>query len=86
MASSRMPRLKLGSEGVAHLRHHRCRAVLQREGCGFYETGPQFVTILRRQRDDAAAHTDPVRARLYDQLIRVIDETDDQRGENLSCA
>ena len=26
------------------------------ERCGFFETGPQFLTILRRQRDDAAGH------------------------------
>ena len=38
-----------------------CRFQTICEGCGFYETGPEFVTILRRQRDDAAAHTDPVR-------------------------
>ena len=25
------------------------------EGCGFFQTGPQFVTILKRQRDDATA-------------------------------
>ena len=25
------------------------------ERCGFFETGPQFLTILRRQRDDAVA-------------------------------
>ena len=26
------------------------------ERCGFFETGPQFLTILRRQRDDAVGH------------------------------
>jgi hypothetical protein len=56
-----------------------CRFQTICEGCGFYETGPEFVTILRRQRDDAAAHTDPVRTHLYDELIRVIDETDDDQ-------
>src|SRR5215203_4737942 len=35
-----------------------CRFQTICEGCGFYETGPQFVTILRRQRDDATAHHD----------------------------
>ena len=53
-----------------------CRFQTICEGCGFYETGPQFVTILRRQRDDAAAHTDPVRTNLYNDLIHVIDEVD----------
>ena len=36
-----------------------CRFQTICEGCGVYEIGPEFVTILRRQRDDAAAHTDP---------------------------
>ena len=56
-----------------------CRFQTICEGCGFYETGPEFVTILRRQRDDAAAHTDPARTQLYDELIHVIDEADGQR-------
>jgi hypothetical protein len=56
-----------------------CRFQTICEGCGFYETGPEFVAILRRQRDDAAAHTDPVRTHLYDELIRVIDQTDVDR-------
>ena len=56
-----------------------CRFQTICEGCGFYETGPEFVTILRRQRDDATAHTDPVRTQLYDKLISVIDEADGQQ-------
>jgi len=51
-----------------------CRFQTICEGCGFFETGPQFVTILRRQRDDAADHVDVARAQLYDELVRVIDE------------
>jgi hypothetical protein len=39
------------------------------------QSGPQFVTILRRQRDDAAAHADHTRTKLYDELVRVIDDT-----------
>ncbi len=58
-----------------------CRFQTICEGCGFYETGPEFVTILRRQRDDAAAHTDPIRTHLYDQLIDVIDDADEQRRQ-----
>jgi integrase len=61
-----------------------CRFQTICEGCGFYETGPEFVTILRRQRDDAAAHTDPVRAHLYDELIRVIDDTDEDHRQKPS--
>jgi hypothetical protein len=58
-----------------------CRFQTICEGCGFYETGPEFVTILRRQRDDAAAHTDLARTQLYDQLIHTIDEADGQRPQ-----
>jgi len=51
-----------------------CRFQTICEGCGFFETGPEFVTILRRQRDDAAGHTDLPRMKLYDELVRIIDE------------
>jgi hypothetical protein len=51
-----------------------CRFQTICEGCGFFQTGPEFVTILRRQRDDAADHVDVARTRLYDELVRVIDE------------
>jgi len=51
-----------------------CRFQTICEGCGFYQTGPQFLTILRRQRDDAAAHADIVRTTLYEQLVQVIDD------------
>ncbi len=47
-----------------------CRFQTICEGCGFYETGPEFVTILRRQRDDAVAHADVARTTLYDELVR----------------
>ena len=50
-----------------------CRFHTICEGCGFFETGPEFVTILRRQRDDAAQHNDIARINLYDELVRVID-------------
>jgi integrase len=52
-----------------------CRFQTICEGCGFFQTGPEFVTILRRQRDDAATHADDTRTKLYDQLVRVIDDT-----------
>jgi hypothetical protein len=51
-----------------------CRFQTVCEGCGFFETGPDFVSILRRQRDDAAGHMDTARTKLYDELVRVIDE------------
>jgi hypothetical protein len=44
------------------------------EGCGFFETGTEFVTILRRQRDDATAHDDLAWTKLYEELVKVIDE------------
>jgi integrase len=51
-----------------------CRFQTICEGCGFFQTDPQFVPILRRQRDDAASYGDHIRMRLYDDLVRVIDE------------
>jgi integrase len=50
-----------------------CRFQTICEGCGFYETDVEFVGILRRQRDDATAHADAARAKLYNELVRVID-------------
>jgi site-specific recombinase XerD len=45
------------------------------ERCGFFETGPQFLTILRRQRDDAAGHRQHDRVELLDGFLKEIDET-----------
>ena len=39
------------------------------ERCGFFETGPQFLTILRRQRDDAVGHGQEDRAQLLEGFI-----------------
>ena len=39
------------------------------EGCGFFETGPQFVPILRRQRNSADELADFERARIFNELI-----------------
>ena len=61
-----------------------CRFQTICEGCGFFQTGPQFVPILRRQRDNATAHNDHVRSTLYDDLIRVIDEGADTSSEPAS--
>jgi site-specific recombinase XerD len=44
------------------------------ERCGFFETGPQFVTILRRQRDHSAARTQEARTQVFDELIRSVTE------------
>lgn len=50
-----------------------CRFQSICERCGFYETNVEFVDILRRQRDDATAHADAARAKVYDELVKVID-------------
>jgi integrase len=44
------------------------------EHCGFFESGPQFVTILRRQRDHSAARAQADRTELFDELIRSVTE------------
>jgi site-specific recombinase XerD len=45
------------------------------ERCGFFETGPQFVTILRRQRDHATDHHQPDRAQLFTEILDGIDDS-----------
>lgn len=42
------------------------------ERCGFFETGPQFVSILRRQRDHSAARGQDVRAALFGDLVNEV--------------
>lgn len=76
---TQLHRRLLGNGNCTRPLELNCRFQTICEGCGFYETGPQFVTILRRQRHDAAAHADSVRTRLYDELIDVINDADDQR-------
>ena len=46
------------------------------ERCGFFETGPQFIPILRRQREDAADRSDTGRANLFDGLLSDISDDD----------
>lgn len=43
------------------------------ERCGFYDTGPQFVEILRRQHHDAIDHHDDHRAQVFTELLDGID-------------
>jgi hypothetical protein len=45
------------------------------EHCGFFETGPQCVTTLRRQRDHAAGNDQHGRAQLFTELLDRIDHT-----------
>lgn len=44
------------------------------EGCGFFETTVEFLPILRRQRDHAAAHGQTVREDLYERLVAGVEE------------
>ena len=53
--------------------HKRCTFESVCERCGFFETGPQFLTILRRQRDDAVGHNQDDRVDLLDGFLREID-------------
>jgi site-specific recombinase XerD len=46
------------------------------ERCGFFETGPQFVPILRKQRDHAADNDQHDRAQLFTALLDTIDADD----------
>jgi len=46
-----------------------CRMEAICETCAYFDTGPEFVPVLLRQRDHAKAHRQPERARLYDDLI-----------------
>jgi integrase len=73
--AARLHRRLLGNGHCTRPLELDCRFQTICEGCGFYETGPEFVTILRRQRDDATAHHDHTRTRLYTDLIDVIDDT-----------
>ena len=45
------------------------------ESCGFYDTGPQFVEIIRRQQADAIDHADHDRAAVFTGLLDDIDKT-----------
>jgi hypothetical protein len=45
------------------------------ETCAYFDTGPEFVPVLLRQRDHARAHRQPERARLYNDLITRTQET-----------
>jgi len=58
-----------------------CRFQTICEGCGFFETGPQFVEILRRQLDNATDHADRARTKLYDELVNTIDASLTDTGQ-----
>ena len=45
------------------------------ERCGFFETGPEFVPVLIRQRDHATDHDQDERATLFTNLLDNLDTT-----------
>jgi integrase len=51
------------------------------EGCGFFETGPEFLPILRRQRQSASQQSDFEREHIYQELIDGL-TTDKHLGAN----
>jgi hypothetical protein len=53
-----------------------CRMESACETCAYFDTGPQFVPVLLRQRDHARNHNQPDRTALFDTLI--------ERAENNS--
>ena len=44
------------------------------ERCGFFDTGPEFIPILRRQRDHAADHGQSDRAELFGGLLSDVED------------
>ena len=46
-----------------------CRMETVCETCAYFDTGPEFVPVLLRQRDHARTHDQTNRASLYDDLI-----------------
>jgi hypothetical protein len=53
-----------------------CRMESACETCAYFQTGPEFVPVLLRQRDHARDHHQPDRAALFDGLLeRVTGET-----------
>lgn len=53
-----------------------CRMESACETCAYFETGPQFVPVLLRQRDHARDHNQPDRAGIFDGLLDRITGTD----------
>ena len=52
-----------------------CRMESACETCAYFQTGPQFVPVLLRQRDHARDHNQPDRAALFDGLLERITRT-----------
>ena len=65
----------LGNGWCARPRGTDCSFEAICEGCGYYQTRPEFAPTLRAQRDHAATHGQPVRVELYNRLLQRIDTT-----------
>lgn len=50
-----------------------CRMESACETCSYFQTGPQFVPVLLRQRDHARDHNQPDRAALFDHIIQQVE-------------
>ena len=53
-----------------------CRMESACETCAYFQTGPEFVPVLLRQRDHARDHNQPDREALFDNLLERITEED----------
>ncbi len=63
------PRRLLGNGHCARPAQLDCAHQTICEGCGFFETAPQFIPVLRRQRQSAEELADFERARIFTELI-----------------
>jgi len=78
-SSAQGPRRQLGNGQCARPAQLDCAHQTICEGCGFFETGPEFLTILRRQHHSATEQADFERARVFTELIDGL-TTDGQIG------
>src|ERR687898_2756598 len=72
-AGSHTKQARVGDTALHHPRATDCRnfeTICER--CGFFETGPQFLTILRRQHDHAADHNQPDPAQLFTEILESV--------------
>src|ERR687897_2809527 len=72
-AGSHTKQARVGDTALHHPRATDCRnfeTICER--CGFFETGPQFLTILRRQHDHADDHNQPDPAQLFTEILESV--------------
>lgn len=68
-------RRMLGNGYCARPRDTDCSFEAVCEGCGYYETGPEFAPTIRAQRDHATNAGQAVRVQLYNRLLERIETT-----------